>query len=545
MKKIFVICFLALFGTVLFAQSDDASIDVRAGGRYILKAADGSGKVPLFEEGSDTPALYVDDGLEVRPFQLSRDKSRFNIEHGYNKYYWIDVANVGEETAYSIESRLRQEQKSIFENPFFAILLIIAAMILVHTGNKIYTRIALKKYYDEKLTQFEWLRDWVKKNPKYISIRTKAHAGSGLMMMQIVFWGGMILTWLIVSFILGGIFGVHVGNDTPVAMFCIYGGLLLLAELAAIKSIGVPKTSADRKYGGTLECPTCGCPHSWGMLFHHNDVRKTRTVTTTTWEGDDDHVVYRKNVWGEWKSTKKTEVSKYHYGKVIQDFKCDNCGNKQHYEFGEEWTGSLPDTTPKHFNPPDYAFDPVKEETHWYDFFVDFFTDSENVRNLVMSLVCAFLTMYFWKWVLYIPLEDTFMNEMTFKSRLIMYGVATGVFAVINGLGWWLELGFIRVVSIIFAVVGLFFLIADPVTEGSDYIMLKKVNLVYAQKEVPLYSQPDAESGIVENIAVNSKLRPTREVSGEWVAVKFVDKNGWIHAPKLSKKIPKRWREEW
>lgn len=549
MKKLLVVCVLMLTVTVLIAQSDDAAVEVRAGGSYILKSTDGSGKVPLYEKESDKPALYIDEGRVVRSFQLSNGKDRFNFEYEYNKYYWVDVANAGEETAGSIASRLYQEQKSIFENPFFAILLIIIAMILVHAGNKIYTKTILKKYYDEKLEKFEWFRNWVKNNPLYISSRTRIHAGFGLFVIQVVFWGGFLLVYLFSEFILGGIFGVHIGNDTPVAMFSIYGGLLLIGELCAIKAIGNPKTSMDRKYGGTLECPYCGCPHSWGMLFHHNIVSDSKTITTTTWEGDDKHVIYRKNIWGEWKSTLKTRVDKYFYGTVIQDFQCANCNQKKHFEFGETWTNSKPDTNPKTFNPPEYVAEPDKEIRHWYSFFTefieDFFADGENVRNLIMTTVCAFLTMYFWKWILYVALEDAFMNEMTFSSRMIMYAVATAIFCVINGFGWWAEVYFIRVVSIIFSVVGLTFLVLNPSSDDSQYFMLPNLKVIYPQKETVLYTQADENSPSVDKVDLNSKMKPTGEIRGEWVGVIYEGKVVWIKSPKLSKQLSKRWIDEW
>jgi hypothetical protein len=47
MKKLLVVYVLMLTVTALIAQSNDASVEVRAGGSYILKSTDGSGKVPL------------------------------------------------------------------------------------------------------------------------------------------------------------------------------------------------------------------------------------------------------------------------------------------------------------------------------------------------------------------------------------------------------------------------------------------------------------------------------------------------------------------
>ena len=75
----------------------------------------------------------------------------------------------------------------------------------------------------------------------------------------------------------------------------------------------------EPEQGLTLECPSCGCPHSWVLLHVEEIVENKETNYHLNGRG------------GE-----KTD-SIYFTGRSIKDFKCLNCGHTQHNEYDEEW----------------------------------------------------------------------------------------------------------------------------------------------------------------------------------------------------------------
>jgi hypothetical protein len=76
---------------------------------------------------------------------------------------------------------------------------------------------------------------------------------------------------------------------------------------------------------------------------------ETSTETTERWQEDSSG----NRVMGS--TTSKTYKDTFIGGKIVRDFKCDNCGHTYHAEDGHGWE-QMPDTTPKHYNPPLYAW---------------------------------------------------------------------------------------------------------------------------------------------------------------------------------------------
>ena len=93
----------------------------------------------------------------------------------------------------------------------------------------------------------------------------------------------------------------------------------------------------EPEYGLTMECPSCGCPHSWVMTQKETIVErgeeKIQETTTTIKGGGQD--------WGFGAGDATYSRSKttgyVFYGKSIKDFKCLNCGHTEQNEYDEQW----------------------------------------------------------------------------------------------------------------------------------------------------------------------------------------------------------------
>ena len=188
---------------------------------------------------------------------------------------------------------------------FFIFLAIVAVVVLLiirrSKKRKAENVIVYAEYYAQKRKEFPWLDNWIKENGDPEQSRAK--------------------------------------------------------EFMAEKDPGELEPEA----GLTLECPSCGCPHSWVMLQKDSIVDKVEKEvqeTTTTIKGGGQD-------WGFGASdvthTKSKTLGYIYHGRAIKDFKCFNCGHTEQNEYNEQWkskdgnwgTGSHIKT----YHPPITAYD--------------------------------------------------------------------------------------------------------------------------------------------------------------------------------------------
>ena len=352
MKRIFAVCLFLLAGTVLFAQS----VDVKAGGTYVMKSTDGGGKVPIYMATSDTPVAYVPDGTELTARGRVGSKNWFEVQYGNGGVYYADSANVVEETAESIATRAKIRKANnttlIAGLTFWALIILVFILIRKknkHTALKIYG-----EYYTQKRKEFPWLEKWIKENTDPVLARANSSA-SGTQ------WF-IVFLFVVLVFGLGFILSLIVSANAGLAYYLTSAAVIALIFLICAK-VGAwlikkedPATSSNQGHGLVLECPSCHCPHAWGMIFEQNFVGEVETTRTTTSTWDEDSSGRR--VFGSTKT--RTREDSVYSGKVVREFECENCGHTYHGEYGEAW-GNPPITGPQNFDPPKYAWNALYE----------------------------------------------------------------------------------------------------------------------------------------------------------------------------------------
>jgi len=93
------------------------------------------------------------------------------------------------------------------------------------------------------------------------------------------------------------------------------------------------ETVRDDNYeqGLTLECPSCHCPHSWGMYRKELIVDKVEVKTNVNTMFLNDDLAVQKAF------REKKVIEALYSGRSIKDFKCQNCGHTEHNEYDTEW----------------------------------------------------------------------------------------------------------------------------------------------------------------------------------------------------------------
>jgi hypothetical protein len=353
MKKFFLILLMLFIVAALFAQNK--SVDVRAYRTYIVKSTDGSGEVPLFGMNVSDVALTVPDGTEFYIISLVGSSSRLQVQYEGRNYH-IDKANVAEETAESIAKRgeIRSRNKfSTFMSLLYWACIIVAFIFLLKRNKKIAIKI-YNDYYTKKRKEFPWLVEWWKryKHPSPAEIRGGTSAGAIVIISFIVF---------IVLALLFGFIESKLVPSTGLVSYISSAVIIAIVFLVSAK-LGEyilkkenPATSDNKGHGLVLECPSCHCPHAWGMVYELNAISKieTETVRTTTETWEEDSSGHR--IFGSTSIRTKTKKYTDYIGKIIRDFLCENCGHKHHGEYDESW-GDEPVTKPQHFNPPKKAW---------------------------------------------------------------------------------------------------------------------------------------------------------------------------------------------
>jgi hypothetical protein len=224
----------------------------------------------------------------------------------------------------------------------FAVLMI-PVFIVVYIWNKRRAVRTFTAYYAQKRQEFPWLDKWIKDHVDPSILRAGDTAIGNMGIIAIIVFVFSIIGFLIFDRLSIGLF-----------VFVVIG--LVLSEIYARKQAKNPGTVDDQNGGLTLECPSCGCPHSWGLLEEKNIVDRTETTTeeiTRKGYGQGD---FLDSLDEGFKSNGTTRKSTTIYiGRSIRDFKCLNCGHTEHNEYDGRW-GKDP-REHQSFSPPKTAWE--------------------------------------------------------------------------------------------------------------------------------------------------------------------------------------------
>jgi hypothetical protein len=223
-------------------------------------------------------------------------------------------------------------------------LIIIGVFIFLFIRNKNRSLNAYTAYYKSKRQQFTWLDKWINDNIDPSPLRAESDSIWKNILSSVLFLAIVIIGSLFFRSLIGQIIVIVLG----------FLAAFFIGRKKAIDPAYLPTEA-----GLTLECPSCGCPHSWVMLNKENIVEGYEKTTKSTTKIREDGAG---SDWGFGRGTvssTKKEVTVVCSGKSIKDFKCLNCGKTEHNVYEMEWTNKVPDTGLQKFDPPKPAWDPT------------------------------------------------------------------------------------------------------------------------------------------------------------------------------------------
>ncbi|MDR0301966.1 MAG: sel1 repeat family protein [Treponema sp.] len=216
--------------------------------------------------------------------------------------------------------------------------LAIGVYILFNKRDKTRTVRAYAAYYEKKRKEFPWLEKWIQDNGDPSAKVAVDEASFRLSK--------------ILYFVMCGIAVIIAGSfPTFIAAVILIGLAYLICEKMGQKSSKNPGDYSNGMEAGlTLECPSCGCPNSWGMI------RK--------------EVQYLSYKMEENKFAEKNERVTTYNTKVWRDFECLNCGHTTQTERTATETmienqreqRTAPDDYIQEYNPPVFAWEKSKAD---------------------------------------------------------------------------------------------------------------------------------------------------------------------------------------
>jgi len=212
----------------------------------------------------------------------------------------------------------------------FQLAVAVGFFFLLYKWNKTRTSRALKKYYAKKRREFSWLDNFIKQNGDPSESRAGDDSYKNVIFAVLVF-----LVLVIINFI----FGKESIVNTLVYLAISAGVCIIMGIKTAVN----PGKYYDLDIQDlTLECPSCHCPHSWGITAKEVIVENEATIVETTKrDGYNDET---------------EEVATVYGVKTLIDFICLNCGHTEHNEYHSQHKNSRPsDEGMNTYNPPKFA----------------------------------------------------------------------------------------------------------------------------------------------------------------------------------------------
>lgn len=268
----------------------------------------------------------------------------------------------------AIEVTIEESKELVRQSPYIFVYLamwviVIVALVRAVKVNRKLTQKIFNDYYAQKRKEFPWLDNYLNTfgNPANVraGIAFKNFVGTMIIAFVVAFFAPYLLNALLPY--AWRIPDIYFGSGVALIP-TITGSLLLwfayyVSVWCSKKMIGKPATSSDDWNGLTLECPSCHCPHAWGMVAQTITLKGEQTTTKTkeTWEEDG----HGKRIFGT--TERDVKVTKKYYVDVSRDFVCDNCEHTYHGEYNDVY-----DTRPTEgswtYDPPTRAWRMANEK---------------------------------------------------------------------------------------------------------------------------------------------------------------------------------------
>jgi|GEM_PF-3180095 len=211
-------------------------------------------------------------------------------------------------------------------------------------------------YYNEKRKQFPWLDGMINQRGKNIA-NIRAFEGANALRTALMFLAiALILGWVLVGAIqfLAYLYTIFFFDpfykfSRPVAVILWISGLII-GYIVAFFIVKGRYYSTPPK---VIECPECGCPHSWDLINKKNHVEKEyieeiTTTTTTTRSGGNANdygggFIGALFAGGGGSSTSRSRERRQVYeGTEITEYICNNCGHTATETKAETWYCNRP-----------------------------------------------------------------------------------------------------------------------------------------------------------------------------------------------------------
>jgi hypothetical protein len=337
-KKRFYL-FIALLAVIALAMAA-CFRDIPNNTDWIVKAKDKSGSVMLYGNAdAKTFQTTIPDGSVVKGTESAGSvigesgwpEYIYKVEYE-GKTYYIKEKDLRKQTkgskAVLAEGNREFKDRKKKEWQQFGIWLGMVAVVFtgLYFWNRTRTIRALRKYYAKKRREFQWLDNYIKQKGDPSVNRAVNDSAQSVVMSIFVSIVLMIITYLIGKL-----------NFTVVMVYMAIS--IVICVIMGIKNTVSPgKLYYLDIQDLTLECPSCHCPHSWGMKSKEVTVESEATIVETTKrDGYED----------------KTERGGTAYGvKTIIDFVCLNCGHSELNEYHTQHRDGRPsDEGMNRYNP--------------------------------------------------------------------------------------------------------------------------------------------------------------------------------------------------
>jgi hypothetical protein len=531
-------------------------------------------------------------------------KVRFKTESGYSS----DTFRVNKEsvqlTELSAEEIHSSENRDLFNNYFlgsliyngYALLMLALFCVSVFV---IYTKIAKRPYrlyYEKKQSEHPWLKTWLEKNYDTVKILGKGDA----LMPKVIGILTPIALYLVIGFFFNRWFssllsdGVITYNYNALDFFEIQKeGLVAFPVLLAICWLvgfvawilfkGTPGR-VSISYDGivpnsllTLECPSCGCPHSWEMVYENYRVLSLKydssTYETKHWEEDQSG----NKVLG----SERTETNTYYYTFFTlhyqRDFVCHSCQHTVHEEERDQYPRTL-----NHVYSPDEIANMAYGDAHFsaWDFYVtenkletvakiaaakadaEIKAAEDAVRRAeaqeavmerirreieaekqwkkdhpvrvwlgrIIPIILGLLYGLCWAYLVHFICVKGFSLPLT--SFLNLYFLITfGVIGFISFAAWkWKKIGW-AIVMLLISVLGAFVFFAPEYVEplfAAEQTVTAQTSTI--TQDVNFRDAPGTDSNVIRSLSEGDEVTITGEVQDGWLPIEHNGDAGWVSA---------------
>jgi|GEM_PF-5407666 len=209
-----------------------------------------------------------------------------------------------------------------------------AAIFVIFMLNDVQRKKSYTGYYAAKRREFPWLDNWIKEIADPAKERLNDDKIGNI--------GAVIIYYAVIAVALKlfPVWGFYGESVTLQIIFTALGIPIAFGfARMGIKNPGAYEHPSEK--GLTLECPACGCPHSW-VITHKEDIVEdsstTTTTTTTTRETTGGGLVGASQSILNDGTTTRVDSTTVYSGREIKDFKCLNCGHTEKHEYIEAWT---------------------------------------------------------------------------------------------------------------------------------------------------------------------------------------------------------------